>query len=105
MRGLALAGVVVLLGIVSFFIPMPHTEHHGVNLGDAHIAVTTQHDEKVPPALSIMLVVAGAGLVMAGRKAQLLHFVVARANACSRFVSSGDSPFCKPPRPIMRHRY
>lgn len=70
MRGLALAGIVVLiLGIVSFFIPMPHTEHHGVSVGDAHIGVTTQHDEKVPPALSVVLVVAGAGLVLAGRKA------------------------------------
>ena len=70
MRGLALAGVVVLiLGIISFFMPMPHTEHHGVNVGDAHIGVTTQHDEKVPPALSVVLVVAGAGLVLAGRKA------------------------------------
>lgn len=70
MRGLALAGVVVLiLGIISFFIPMPHSEHHGVSVGDAHIGVTTQHDEKVPPALSVVLVVAGAGLMLAGRKA------------------------------------
>ena len=70
MRGLALAGVVVLiLGIVSFFIPMPHSEHHGLSVGDAHVGVTTEHDEKVPPALSIVLVVVGAGLVIAGRKA------------------------------------
>ncbi len=70
MKGLALAGVVVLiLGIVSFFIPMPHSEHHGVNVGDAHIGVTTEHDEKVPPALSVVLVVVGAGLIIAGRKA------------------------------------
>src|ERR1700733_4975450 len=70
MKGLALAGVVVLvLGIVSFFIPMPHSEHHGVNVVDAHIGVTTEHDEKVPPALSVVLVVVGAGLVIAGRKA------------------------------------
>ena len=69
MKALALAGVVVLiLGIVSFFVPMPHSEHHGVNVGDAHIGVTTEHDEKVPPALSIVLVVVGAGLMIAGRK-------------------------------------
>ena len=70
MRGLAVAGVVVLiLGIVSFFIPMPHSEHHGLSVGDAHVGVTTEHDEKVPPALSVVLVVVGAGLVIAGRKA------------------------------------
>lgn len=70
MRGLAVAGVVVLiLGIVSFFIPMPHSEHHGLNVGDAHVGVTTEHNEKVPPALSVILVVVGAGLIIAGRKA------------------------------------
>jgi hypothetical protein len=70
MKALALAGVIVLiLGIVSFFVPMPHSEHHGVNVGDAHVGVTTEHDEKVPPALSVVLVVVGAGLIIAGRKA------------------------------------
>jgi hypothetical protein len=70
MKGLALAGVVVLvLGIFSFFIPMPHSEHHGVSVGDAHVGVTTEHDEKVPPALSIVLVVVGGALMIAGRKA------------------------------------
>ena len=70
MKGLALGGVVVLiLGIISFFLPLPHSEHHGVSVGDAHIGVTTEHDEKVPPALSVVLVVAGAGLILAGRKA------------------------------------
>jgi hypothetical protein len=70
MKGLALAGVVVLvLGIISFFIPMPHHEHHGVSVGDAHVGVTTEHDQKVPPALSVVLVVVGAGLLIAGNKA------------------------------------
>lgn len=70
MKGLALAGVVVLiLGILSFFVPMPHSEHHGVSVGDAHVGITTEHDEKVPVALSVVLVVVGAGLLIAGRKA------------------------------------
>lgn len=69
MKALLLIGVVVLvLGILSFFVPVPHSEHHGVSLGDAHIGVTTQHDEKVSPAISVVLVVAGAGLMLAGRK-------------------------------------
>ena len=70
MKTLMVVGIVVLvLGIVSFFIPVPHSEHHGVSVGDAHIGVTTEHDEKVPAALSVVLVVAGAGLILAGRKA------------------------------------
>ena len=70
MKALLLVGVLLMvLGILSFFIPLPRSEHHGVNLGDAHIGVTTEHDEKVAPAVSIVLVVVGAGLMIAGRKA------------------------------------
>jgi len=69
MKVLMLAGVVLLvLGVVSFFVPVPHSEHHGVDLGDAHLGITTHEDEKVAPAVSIVLVVVGAGLMIAGRK-------------------------------------
>jgi len=69
MKALMLVGVLlVVLGIVSFFVPVPHSEHHGVNLGDAHVGITTHDDEKVAPAISIVLVVVGAGLMIAGRK-------------------------------------
>jgi hypothetical protein len=69
MKVLMLVGVVVLvLGIVSFFVPFPHSEHHGVSIGDAHVGITTQDDEKIPPIVSIVLVVVGAGLMIAGRK-------------------------------------
>jgi hypothetical protein len=70
MKALLVAGVAVLaLGILSFFVPFPHSEHHGVSVGDAHISVTTEHDQKVPTALSVVLVVAGAGLMFAGKTA------------------------------------
>jgi hypothetical protein len=70
MKALLVVGVVVLvLGILSFIVPIPNYHHHGVSVGDAHIGVTTEHDEKVSPGLSIALVVVGAGLVIAGRKA------------------------------------
>jgi hypothetical protein len=69
MKMLMLVGVVVLvLGIVSFFVPFPHSEHHGVSIGDTHIGVTTHDDQKVPPVVSIALLVVGAGLMIAGRK-------------------------------------
>jgi hypothetical protein len=68
MKALLAVGVVVLiLGIISFVVPFPHMHHHGVSVGDAHIGVTTEHDEKIPPAASVVLVVVGAGLVLAGR--------------------------------------
>jgi hypothetical protein len=69
MKALMLVGVVlVVLGVISFFVPFPHSEHHGVNLGDAHVGITTHDDEKVPPAVSVALLVVGAGLMIAGRK-------------------------------------
>jgi hypothetical protein len=69
MKPLLLVGVVVVvLGIFSFFVPLPHSEHHGVNVGDAHVGITTHHEDMVPPVVSIVLVVVGAGLMIAGRK-------------------------------------
>lgn len=69
MKALLLVGVLLMvLGILSFFIPIPHSEHHGLSVGDAHVGITTQSDEKVAPAVSIVLVVVGAGLMIAGRK-------------------------------------
>jgi hypothetical protein len=69
MKALMLVGVVVLvLGILSFFVPVPHSEHHGVNIGDAHVGITTHDEDRVPPAVSIVLVVVGAGLMIASKK-------------------------------------
>ena len=67
MKGLFVVGLVILvLGIVSFFIPVPHSERHGVDAGDVHLGVTTRHDKLLPPIASIALVVVGAGLMVAG---------------------------------------
>jgi hypothetical protein len=69
LKALMLVGVVVLvLGVLSFFVPFPHAEHHGVNIGDAHVGITTHDDQRIPPVMSIVLVVVGAGLMIAGRK-------------------------------------
>jgi hypothetical protein len=69
MKALMLVGVVLLVsGIVSFFVPFPHSEHHGVKIGDAHVGITTHDDEKVSPTVSLALIVVGAGLMIAGRK-------------------------------------
>jgi hypothetical protein len=59
--------VVLILGVLSFFIPLPHSEHHGISAGDVHLGVTTEHSDRVPYALSIVVVVVGAGLMMAAQ--------------------------------------
>ena len=68
MKALFGIGVVVLvLGIFSFFVPIPHTEHHGVDAGDLHVGVNTEHSDRIPPAFSVVMVVVGAGMMIAGR--------------------------------------
>ncbi len=70
MKALFLAGIVVLiLGIASFFVALPHTENHGVKLGDASIGVQTRTSEKLPPAIGAVMVVGGIlMMVVGGRK-------------------------------------
>ena len=68
MKALFVVGLVVLiLGILSFFVPVEHAEHHGVSAGDVHIGVKTEHSDRVPPAVSVVLLVAGAGMMIAGK--------------------------------------
>jgi hypothetical protein len=59
--------VVIVLGILTFFVPVPHAEHHGANIGDVHVGVTTHHENMLPPAVGIVMLVAGAGMMIAGR--------------------------------------
>ncbi len=67
----ALFGVgllLVVLGILSFFVPVPHTERHGIDAGNVHLGVNTQHSNLLPPAVGVAMLVAGAGLIIAARK-------------------------------------
>ena len=48
MKALFAVGLAVLiLGILSFFIAIPHSENHGIKAGDVNIGVQT-HDQRVP---------------------------------------------------------
>ena len=71
MKALSLAGVLLLiLGILSFIVPLPHKEKHGVSIGDAKISIQTEDSEKLPPAVGIILVGGGVfALVLGLRKA------------------------------------
>lgn len=69
MKALFVVGLVVMvLGILSFFIAIPHTENHGIKAGDVNIGVQTHESEKVSPAVGAVMLVVGAGLMIAGRK-------------------------------------
>jgi hypothetical protein len=67
-KALLVIGLLVLvLGVLSFVVPVPHSEHHGVSAGDVHLGVTTEHSDRVPPVVSVVLVLAGAWMMIAGR--------------------------------------
>ena len=63
--------IVLVLGILSFFVPVRHTEHHGLDAGDIHIGVNTHHSDLLPPYVGIALVVVGGGLMVVGGRKRL----------------------------------
>jgi len=68
MKALLAVGLIVLiLGIVSFVVPFPHSSRHELRSGDVSVGVTTRHNQRVPPPVSVLLVVIGAGIMIAGR--------------------------------------
>jgi uncharacterized protein YjeT (DUF2065 family) len=59
--------VAVIVGVVLLFVPIPHTEKHGVKAGDISLGVETRTQEKISPAISGVIVLAGVGLMIAAR--------------------------------------
>ena len=69
MKTLTLIGAVLLvLGLLSFVVPIPHQEDHAVRIGDAKIGVQTNHSERLPPLLSGVLVLGGVVAMAAGSR-------------------------------------
>jgi hypothetical protein len=70
MNNLRIIGALLLvLGLLSFVVPIPQREEHGVKIGDTKIGVQTESREKLPPAVGIVLVAGGVlALVLGSRK-------------------------------------
>ena len=69
MKGLALVGIaLVILGLLSFVVPVPHSENHGIKVGDAKIGVQTESQEKLPYGVGIALVAGGVIALVAGNR-------------------------------------
>ena len=68
MRVLLVAGFILLvLGVVSLFVPIPHRERHGFDAGPISIGVTTTTRDRVNPGVSAALILGGVILIVAGR--------------------------------------
>ena len=62
--------VVLILGFASLVVPIPRSERQGIEAGGVSIGVETQTKERVSPILSAVMILGGAGLMIArkGRK-------------------------------------
>ena len=58
------------LGLLSLVVPIPHTERQGFSAGDFHMGVETKHNETVSPIISAVLILGGAGMMIAGKIAK-----------------------------------
>jgi hypothetical protein len=68
MKALFFIGLAVLiLGIVSLVVPIPHNERSGISVGGVSLGVETRHEEKVHPALSGLMILGGLGAMAAGK--------------------------------------
>jgi hypothetical protein len=69
MKMLLFAGLaLVVLGIASLVVPIPHSETQGIKIGDANFGVQTSHSERVSPVVSAVLIAGGIALAIAGAR-------------------------------------
>lgn len=69
MKSLYIVGVVLLLlGVLSFVVPIPHREDHSVKIGDAKIGIQTESRDKAPTAVSVVLLGAGVLVLFLGSR-------------------------------------
>jgi len=68
MKALFWIGMVVLiLGIASLIVPIPHKEREGFKVGGLSIGVETRSEEKVSPLVSAVMILGGVGAMVAGK--------------------------------------
>ena len=67
MKKLPLVGVLLLvLGLLSFIVPIPRHEDHGVKIGETRISIRTESSEILPPVVGIILLSGGVVALLLG---------------------------------------
>jgi len=68
MKPISWIGLVVLvLGVLSLLVPIPHKEREGFSAGGISMGVETQHSQTVSPIISAVMILGGAGMMIAGK--------------------------------------
>jgi hypothetical protein len=60
--------ILLILGALSFVVPVPQSEKHGVAIGGAKLSVQTEDSKKLPPAVGIVLMGGGILCLVLGFK-------------------------------------
>jgi len=69
MKALFWIGLAVLiLGFVSLVLPIPRNQRQGIEAGGMSIGVEVRTEERVSPILSAVMILGGAGLMIAGKR-------------------------------------
>jgi len=69
MKVLLYAGLLlVVLGIASLVVPIPHNETEGLKVGNTNLGIQTSHSERVSPIISVVLIAGGIALSIAGAR-------------------------------------
>jgi len=71
MKMLLFAGLLlIVLGIASLVVPVPHRETEGIKVGNTNFGVQTSHSERVSPVISVVLIAGGIALSIAGSRSR-----------------------------------
>lgn len=69
MRLLVIVGIaVLLLGILSFIVPIPISKTRELKAADASVTITTRHNEMLSPVVGSIICAAGLLLVFVGSR-------------------------------------
>ena len=71
MKILLFAGLLlIVLGVASLIVPIPHSETEGIKIGSTNLGVQTSHSERISPIISVVLIAGGIALSIAGARTQ-----------------------------------
>lgn len=62
-----MGAVVLILGVGSLFVPIPRNEKEGFKAGGVSVGIQVQRNETVSPVISGVMILAGAGMMIAGK--------------------------------------
>jgi hypothetical protein len=65
--------LLLVLGVLSLFIPFPVREKHGIKAGDLSVGIETVERQKVHPAVSAVLIGGGVVLMIAGTRKRIVR--------------------------------